>query len=140
MMKLNKEQCSNLPFPVGCRVWYNMKLDVFHKVSTRSVANGAKLTESELQGQDVGQKWGALLSTSNSDQHHAAAAGGHSYEAFVFDRGVVSAVYLDIINSNIMYEIKQLDVDGGEIVSSGTSVAVLMLRTMLVIITVFFSD
>ena len=83
-MKLNEEQCSNLPFPVGCRVWYNMKLDVFQGIST-------KVKEGEKNDQYMEQKWGALLNSSKAEQQHAAAA-AHSYEALVFDRGVVSAV------------------------------------------------
>ena len=98
-MKLNLEQCSNLPFPIGCRVWYDIKLDARNNVAANDISGAVN------HGAVMERKWGALLGGIASDEkrHH---------DTFSFRRGFVSAAFLDMMASNILYEITPInDVD-----------------------------
>jgi hypothetical protein len=110
-MKLNEEQCSNLPFPVGCRVWYNPKLD---ELRCNDISNANK--DSTLHAAAaMEQKWGdGLLGESNT----AVAA---VKAVLTFKSGIVSAVYLDMAVRAIMYEISPLNDDGEETSFPGAS-------------------
>jgi hypothetical protein len=94
-MKLNEEQCSNLPFPVGCQVWYNINLD---ELRCNDISNANALHAAAME-----EKWGGLLGASNT----AAAKA-----VLTFNSGIVSAAYLDMNVRSIMYEISPLNHDG----------------------------
>ncbi|KAL7505756.1 hypothetical protein ACHAXN_006671 [Cyclotella atomus] len=94
-MKLNEEQCSNLPFPVGCQVWYNINLD---ELRCNDISNANALHAAAME-----EKWGGLLGASNTTAAKAV---------LTFNSGIVSAAYLDMNVRSIMYEISPLNDDG----------------------------
>jgi hypothetical protein len=108
-MKLDEEQCSNLPFPVGCRVWYNLKLD---ELRCNEISNTNK--DSTLHAATMEQKWDGLLGESNT----AVAA---VKAVLTFKSGIVSAIYLDMAVRAIMYEISPLNDDAEETSFPGAS-------------------
>ena len=106
-MKLNHEQCSQLPFPIGCRVWYNIRTD-----ELPSSGGGGAVTNTSTST--------AVRSVDHGDgtEHRSAPVDAESSDIgqtsirgpLTFEHGVVSAAYLDVMVSNILYEVKP---DGG---------------------------
>jgi hypothetical protein len=84
---------------MGCRIWYNIKIDsgLFSPSSGGSVDE--KIDKSVHHGQSMEKKWGALLKSSDETVEN------ERYRFFSFQTGVVSGVYLDIAVSSIVYEI-----------------------------------
>ena len=114
-MKLNEEQCAQLPFDVGGRVWYNVNVD-----SMRDCDAVGK--ESVEHGRAMEQKWGHLLGIAESTE--SAAAGGtksHDHGVFTFNSGFVTSVYLNMNTAppGILYQVTQLDVDDVQMSSPG---------------------
>ena len=91
-MKLNQEQCLNLPFPIGCPVWYDIRVTNY---GGRQHHAAARATMSERREYD-------------DDTNRRGDSSGALFE-FAFKSGIVSAAYLDIAASNILYEITPAD-------------------------------
>ena len=88
-MKLNQEQCLNLPFPIGCPVWYDIRV-TNDGGRHHHAAAAAAAAASERREYD--------------DTNRRGDSSGELFE-FAFKSGIVSAAYLDIAASNILYEI-----------------------------------
>jgi len=88
-MKLNQEQCLNLPFPIGCPVWYDIRVT---NDGGRQHHAAAAASERREYDDDTNRRGST------------ATKRGVLFE-FAFKSGIVSAAYLDIAASNILYEI-----------------------------------
>lgn len=111
LMKLNEEQCSNLPFRVGVRVWYNIKFDALggdcHVAARKGVHHGQIMKE----------KSGASLCTTDASRELPVVLGNN----FTFNVGVVKEVNLDMntVPPNILYQISRLDIDDVPVFAPG---------------------
>ena len=94
-MKLNEEQCLNLPFPIGCLVWYDIRI----KNDGEKYHAAATISERREQ-YDTEKRGGSSGGTDNT-----ATATNRGVFEFAFKCGIVSAAYLDIAASNILYEV-----------------------------------
>ena len=101
-MKLNQEQCSHLPFPIGCRVWYNIRTDDFGGSGAATNASTSTVVGAVGRGAAATEQGSSAPLSSES-----AVIGPNSIHGpLTFEHGVVSAAYLDVIASNILYEVK----------------------------------
>ncbi|KAL3782418.1 hypothetical protein ACHAWO_007107 [Cyclotella atomus] len=124
-MKLSEEQCSNLLFPVGCRVWYNPKLD---GLRCNDMPNANK--DSALHAAAMEEKWGALLGTSSNAAAATVEDESQGKAVLTLNSGIVSAAYLDMNVRDVMYEISPLN-EKGEISSPETNEHVFDQRIVL---------
>jgi hypothetical protein len=111
-VKLQPDQTENLPYPVGCEVWYNIRtggdgIAAKNEKTRQKSEGGGGMTK---HGDLMMKKWGSLLGGNASDDVDAknkVIAGQNStcYSQLTFCVGVVSAVYLDLMASSIGYEV-----------------------------------
>lgn len=106
-MKLHPEQCQNLPFPIGCKVWYDLRSG---RGDEGGIVNGS--VGAEWSGIELESKSGMAEQSDlpvNKWASHLGLGGGASTndaaEALSFSDGFVSAVYLDLVASTILYEV-----------------------------------
>ncbi|KAL7522506.1 hypothetical protein ACHAWX_007201 [Stephanocyclus meneghinianus] len=106
-MKLHPEQCQNLPFPIGCKVWYDLRSG---RGDESGIVNGS--VGAEWSGIELESKSGMAEQSDlpvNKWASHLGLGGGASTndaaEALSFSDGFVSAVYLDLVASTILYEV-----------------------------------
>eukprot|EP00804_Cyclotella_cryptica_P016816 CCRYP_001808-RA/>CCRYP_001808-RA protein AED:0.02 eAED:0.02 QI:136/1/1/1/1/1/4/2242/969 len=116
-MKLHPEQCQNLPFPVGCHVWYDLRPGRHDDGGVINGGIGADPSGVDLES-TIGteeyndilvKKWGYLLDVEGSASTSVAAESKDtkdpSHQTMSFSSGFVSGAYLDLAASTILYEV-----------------------------------
>jgi len=106
-MKLHPEQCINLPFPVGCQVWCNLRSCGGDESGIVNGGIGAERSGMELESKSGMVEHSDVPVKNSGSRLGLGGSASTSYvaETVSFSGGFVSAVYLDLVASTILYEV-----------------------------------